>query len=440
LSKLALLGGRPVLERPLPPYRSIGAAERAAVARVLDSGRLSGFYGTWGDEFFGGPEVRALEAAWRHRFGTGHAVTVNSATSGLIAALGAVGVGPGDEVIVPPFTMSATAIAPLFYGAIPVFADVEPDTFCLDVACVSRCLTPRTRAIVAVDLFGHPARIGQLRRLADERGLMLIEDAAQSPLAAEGERLAGTVGHVGVFSLNVHKHVQSGEGGVCVTADESIARRLALIRNHGENAVESLGLREIDNLVGFNFRLTELSAAVARAQLAAIDEHVERRTTAAARLSEGIRGLPGLAAPVVREACRHVYYLWTVRCDAGRLGVTREAFSRALAAEGVPHFNGYVRPLYMLPVFQRRVAIGSGGFPFTLSTRQYPPGLCPVAETLYASELICLEVCAFDLDGDAIDRLAEAIRKVHALRHEIPPVPAPAPAGAPAPGEDDPAP
>ena len=131
MSKLALLGGSPVIDRPLTPYRTIGEEERAAVNRVMSSGKLSGFVGAWCDDFAGGPEVRAFEAAWKARFNVRHAVSVNSNTSGLFASMGAVGIGPGDEVIVPPYTMSATAMAPLVYGGIPVFVDIEPDTFCL---------------------------------------------------------------------------------------------------------------------------------------------------------------------------------------------------------------------------------------------------------------------------------------------------------------------
>ena len=198
MSQLALLGGKPVIDGPLPRYRSVGEGEKRAVIRVIEDDCLSGFYGNWCDEFFGGPRVREFEEKWARRFGVRHAVSVNSATSGLMAAMGAVGVQPGDEVIVPPYTMSATAVAPLLYGGIPVFADIEAETFCLDVGQVRALIGPRTKAILAVNLFGHPARLAELRRLADERGIYLVEDNAQGPLASEDGRFAGTVGHIGV--------------------------------------------------------------------------------------------------------------------------------------------------------------------------------------------------------------------------------------------------
>ena len=419
MTELAILGGTPVLASPLPPERSVGAPELDAVRRVIESGSLSGFYGSWGPQFLGGTFVREFEAAWAARFGVPHAVSVNSATSGLYAALGALGASPGDEIIVPPYTMSATVMAPLVYGAIPVFVDIDQDTFCLDVEAVRAAITPRTTGILAVNLFGHPAPLGELRTLAREHGLWLVEDNAQGPLASENGTYAGTVGDIGVFSLNYHKHIHCGEGGVCVTRDPELALRLQAIRNHAENIVAEAPIADPTNMVGFNYRLTELSAAVALAQLARAEEAVMRRQRVAERLSEGVRGLEGLIPPLVREGCRHVYYLWALRVDEEALGVSREAFSRALAAEGFPHFVGYVRPLYMLPTFQRRIAIGRDGWPFTLTKRQYHPGLCPVAERMHERELIGFEPCAHRVDDATADLLVEALRKVHAARESL---------------------
>lgn len=419
MTELAIHGGEPALPRALHAYRSMGAAEAAAVQRVVESDCLSGFYGSWGDQFLGGPQVKAFEAAWSARFGVRHTVSVNSATSGLFAALGALGVGPGDEVIVPPYTMSATAMAPLVYGAVPVFADITPDTFCIDPAEVRRLVTPRTRAIIAVNLFGHPAPLAELRAIADEHGIGLVEDNAQGPLATENGRFAGTIGHIGIFSLNYHKHIHTGEGGMCVTDDEGLALRMQMIRNHAENVVEPLGMTDVPNMVGFNYRMTELSAAIGLEQLARVDEAVARRVRMAERLTGAVQGLEGLTAPTVREGCEHVYYLWTLKVDEEALGVSRQRFSEALEAEGFPHFQGYVRPLYMLPVFQNRRAFGRDGWPFTLSEVQYPAGLCPVAERMHRSEVLCFENCMFDVSDAELDALCAALRKVHAGRASL---------------------
>jgi dTDP-4-amino-4,6-dideoxygalactose transaminase len=411
---LAIHGGPAAVRRPFKPFTGIGASERAAVLRFLDSGTpLSGFHGSPRPTFFGGPEVRAFEAEWCERFGVKHAVSVNSATSALIAAMGAIGIGPGDEVITSPYTMTATAMAPLIYGGIPVFADIDPRYFCLDPAAVERAITPATRAILAVNIFGHPAELSKLRALADAKGIYLVEDNAQAVLAEEGGRLAGTIGHIGIYSLNIHKHIQTGEGGICVTQDANLAQRLQLIRNHGENVIEWLKVDDLTNIVGFNIRMTELSAAVGRTQLARVDELVDRAESISRRLTQGTSGLSGFSPPATRLGCRHNYFMWSAKIDPQALGASRAAFSKALTAEGVPNAEGYVRPIYLIPMFQRRVAIGSKGFPFNLSDRTYPKGLCPVAEAMYGTHLLQFQPVSWEADDEQVDMLIEAIHKVH---------------------------
>ncbi|HZR76039.1 DegT/DnrJ/EryC1/StrS family aminotransferase [Bradyrhizobium sp.] len=411
---LAVFGGRPAVRRPLQPFNGIGAHERGAVLRFLDSGSvLSGFHGSPRPTFFGGSEVRAFEDAWCKRFGVGHAVTVNSATSALIAAMGAIGIGPGDEVITSPYTMSATAMAPLFYGGIPVFADIEPEHFCLDVASVERAITSKTRAIIAVNIFGHPAELTKLRQLADARGIYLVEDNAQAALAEESGHLSGTIGHIGIFSLNIHKHIQTGEGGVLVTEDADLARRLQLIRNHGENVIDWLKVEDITNLVGMNVRMPELAAAVGRAQLERIDELVDRAESISKRLSDGVGNLRGITPPSVRQGCRHVYFMWSCKLDPGALGISRSAFAKALSAEGVPNAEGYVAPIYTLPLFQKRIAIGRDGFPFNLGNRTYALGDCPVVEAMYERSLLQFQPVSWDADDEQVDMLIEAFHKVH---------------------------
>lgn len=417
--KLALHGGEPAVRKALPIDSTIGEKERKAVDRVMRSRSLSGFYGSWGPQFHGGAEVKSFEAAWAQRFKITHAVSVNSATSGLIAALGAIGLSPGDEVIVPPYTMSATVVAPLFYGGIPVFADVEPDTFCLNPGTVRAAITPKTRAIIAVNLFGHPARLHELATLAIDCGLALIEDNSQGPLAEENGVYAGTIGDIGIFSLNYHKHIHTGEGGMCVTRNDEFALRLQAIRNHAENIVENSSLVSLANMIGQNYRMTEISAAIGLAQLEKIDAEVGRRQDLAQTLSAGLTGLEGLKIPLVRKGCRHVYYVWGMKFDEAVLGVSRADFSRALLAEGFPLSQGYVRPLYRLPVFQQRIAVGRNGWPFTLSDRKYTEGMCPVAEQLYEKEMVCFEPCAYRVDDSLAEQLIDAVRKVHSLRHQI---------------------
>lgn len=415
---LAVNGGTPVRVGDFPPYVSMGEDEIQAVQEVVRSQCLSGYYGSWGPEFLGGPKVREFEAAWAKRFGVKHVVSVNSATSGLFAAIGAAGIEPGDEVIVPPYTMSATAMAPLVYGGIPAFADIEEETFCLDFEDVKRKISSKTKAIIVVNLFGHPGDLVRLRKLCDERGLVLIEDNAQGPLAEEAGQMAGTIGHIGIFSLNYHKHIHTGEGGMCATNDDQLALKMQMIRNHAENIVSHVDLPNIVNMVGFQYRMTELSAAVGLQQLAHADRHIGTRQRIAERLSDGLRDLEGVTVPVVREGCRHVYYVWSAKLDEDKLGVSREAFSNALKAEGFPHWTGYVNPLYRLPIFKTKTAFG-GGYPFNLSEVSYEEGICPVTERMHERELLGFETCAFSLTEADLDDLVAAFRKVHELRHTI---------------------
>jgi dTDP-4-amino-4,6-dideoxygalactose transaminase len=419
MAELALLGGPRAVTSDLKLYRSVGQAERDAVNRVLDSGCLSAFIGVWGPEFDGGPEVRRLEEAWAQYFNIKHAVSVNSATSGLYAAMGAVGVGPGDEVIVPPYSMSATVMAPLVYGGIPVFADIDEDTFCIDVKQVEKLITPKTKAIIAVNLYGHPARLKELRALADKHSLFLVEDNAQGPGAKEFDKFAGTIGHIGVFSLNYHKHIHSGEGGICTTDDDSLALRLRLIRNHGENAVAPAGMTDISNMIGFNYRLSELSAAVALAQLEHVDKHVEPRIEQAQALTRTLKGMDGLTPPVVRDGCHHVYYGWPMKVDAKKLGMSRKTVSAALKAEGFINAVGYVAPLYRLPIFQQRIAMGKDGFPFNLTERRYEGKLCSVVERMHEEELIAFPNCSYEITDAQTKQLCEALEKVYNNRAKL---------------------
>ncbi len=419
MDKLALLGGEPAVKEPLPHYRTMGDEEESAVLRVMRSGNLSAYLGAWSPAYWGGPEVQAFEKEWASAFDVEYAVAVNSATSGLIAAMGAVGIGPGDEVIVPPYTMSATAVAPLFYGGIPVFVDIEQDCFCLDAKRVEQEITPKTRAIIAVNLFGQPADLKALRDLADAHGLYLIEDNAQGPFAMQGGQLAGTIGHIGVFSLNYHKHIHTGEGGVCVTRDKSLAERLAMIRNHAENASEHIGDGDFTNLIGHNFRMTELGAAIGREQLKKASAFVGRRIEIADRLTEATSGLTGITAPKVRPSCRHVYYVWGALYNEAEVGVSRELFAKALEAEGVPVGVGYVAPLYLLPPFKNRIAIGSKGFPFNLTNRVYQAGLCPITERLHHKEMLTYLICSFDPSDEQVDQIIAAFHKVHAHRENL---------------------
>ncbi|CAM2059114.1 DegT/DnrJ/EryC1/StrS family aminotransferase [Desulfovibrionales bacterium] len=431
--QLAIFGGEPVRREPFPAYRTIGETEKIAVNRVLDSGVLSKYLGCWHDDFFGGPEVRALEAEWAMYFGCKHVISVNSATSGLIAAIGAAGVEPGDEVIVSPYTMSATAVAILIWNAVPVFADIEPEYFCLDPASVETCITPRTRAILVVSLFGQPYDASAINAIAVRYGLTVIEDASQAPGARLGDKYAGTLGTMGIFSLNYHKHIHCGEGGIVVTDDDRLAERLQLIRNHAEAVVESKGVTDLTNMLGFNFRLPEMESALARCQLIKLAGLVEERQGNVAWLAEQLSAIPALRPGRERPGAEHAWYVHPLRFNAEVASVPRNDFIAAVRAElpvcsgresdGPLIFCGYVQPLYFQPLYQQRICYGRGGFPFvnpwTNEPRSYFKGMCPITERLHEHELFFHELMRSGMGRRDLEDVVAAFYKVWELRDRL---------------------
>lgn len=416
--KLALRGGPPAIAQEPPRANPIGDEELAAASDVIRSGVLSRFLGSWGPDFFGGPKVQEFERACEDYFGVRHAVTVNSWTSGLIAAVGACGIEPGDEVIVTPWTMCASSTAILHWNGIPVFADIEPDTFCIDPASVEANISPRTRAIMAVDIFGQSADMDALRGIARRHDLKIISDTAQAPGAWYNGSRAGTLGDVGGFSLNYHKHIHTGEGGILVTDDEELADRMRLIRNHAEAVVGAKGVTDLRNMVGYNFRLGEIEAAMGIEQLKKLDGIVARRQEAAQHLSRGLSDLPGLRTPGVRDGGTHVYYMYGMVLSPDELGVPRQRIVEALEAEGVVGMtSGYVLT-HVLPMYQTKTAFGSRGFPWTAEfcdrEVSYARGICPVAERLHDETYMGYEICLHELDEAACEQIVQAFRKVWA--------------------------
>jgi len=413
---LALLGGPRTITTAFTRYNPIGAEEVEAARKVVESGVLSQFLGSWAPDFYGGPKVRELERQCEAYFGVKHAVTVNSWTSGLIAALGAIGIEPGDEVIVSPWTMSASATAILHWNAIPVFADIEAETFCLDPSSVEANITEYTKAIIAVDVFGHGADMDALMAIAERHGLKVISDTAQAPGTTSNGRTTGTLGHVGGYSLNYHKHIHTGEGGIVVTDDDEIAERVRLIRNHAEAVVGAKGVSDLRNMIGYNFRLGEVECAIGIEQLKKLDRFVADRQRAADRLTRGLEGLPGLRTPIVKPGCTHSYYVYPMVLDLDRLAVTRARIVEALAAEGVMGLMAGYTCLHMLPLYQQKIAYGSGGFPWTsdICRREvsYAHGICPVTERLHEASFLGFQMCAFQLADDDVDLMVQAFRKV----------------------------
>ncbi len=413
---LALLGGPRLIDRTFARYNPLGREEVEAAKKVVESGVLSQFLGCWDPDFFGGPKVQEFERQCESYFGVKHAVTFNSWTSGLVAAVGAIGIEPGDEVIVSPWTMAASATAILHWNAIPVFADIERETFCLDPDSIERNISPQTRAIMSVDIAGHSADMDVLRKIADKHKLKIISDTAQAPAAKYKDRYAGTLADIGGYSLNYHKHIHTGEGGIAVTDDADLADRMRLIRNHAEVVVEDKGVTNLSNMIGHNFRLGEIECAMGIEQLKKLDAMVASRQRIARKLDKGLAGLKGLKTPAVLPGCTHVYYVYAMTLDIKALGISRQRLHQALTAEGVPALAASYQNLHLLPMYQKKIAYGSKGFPWTSDICKrdvdYSKGICPVAEDLHESSFLGFGICSHVFSDEEVELIIEAFHKV----------------------------
>ena len=422
MEKLALLGGTPVIDQEFKKYNPLGAEELDAAKEVIDSGVLSQFLGCWHEDFYGGPKVKEFEMEAAKYFGVKHAITVNSWTSGLVAAVGAIGIEPGDEVIVSPWTMSASATAILHWNAIPVFADIDIDTYNLCPDSILQNISPQTKAIMVVDIFGQSADMDLIMKIAKKHKLKVISDTAQAPGALYGDKYAGTCADVGGFSLNYHKHIHTGEGGILVTDDDDIAERLQLIRNHAEVVVEDKGVTNLTNMVGHNFRLVEIECAMGIEQLKKLQGLVQSRQLLAETLTEGLRGLDGLKTPTQFNNRTHVYYIYAMQLDLSVLKVSRQKIVKALAAEGVIVSSSY-QNIHLIPLYQNKIAFGSKGFPwsaeFCKREISYKKGICPNAEYLNDNSYIGFGMCVYDLTLEDINLIIKAFHKVWKNLHNL---------------------
>lgn len=305
----------------------IGDEERAAVDRVMRSGMLAQ-----------GPEVAAFEAEFADEVEGRHCIAVNSGTSALHLSLLALGIGSGDEVIVPSFTFAATANSVQLTGATAVFADIELDYFSLDESAVEAAITPRTKAIMPVHLYGHPANLAALNELADRHGLLLVEDAAQAHAATAFNRPVGAWGAAATFSFYPTKNMTSGEGGMITTDSTATARQLRLLRNQG------MEVRYSNEVFGFNTRMTDIHAAIGRVQLSKLPEWTAKRQANAAFLSANVAGV---ITPATAPWATHVFHQYTIRI----VDHDRDRFAEELAQRGIGSGVYYPTPVHRLPSF-----------------------------------------------------------------------------------------
>ena len=429
MAKLAINGGKPVRKKELPDYAVMDEREAQRAYEIVKKGILSDFLGCWGDEFFGGEQVRAFESEWAQAFDVKHAVTVNSNSTGLFCALAAIGLNPGDEVIVTPYSMSVSASTPLFFGSIPVFADIEEDFYCLNPADIDAKITERTKAILIVDLFGQSYDCERVNALAKKHNLRVIEDGAQAPGGRYKNSWTGTNGDIGVFSLNYHKHIHTGEGGVIVTNDDELAFRCQLIRNHAEAVLDDVDQKlDMDHMIGLNFRMTEIEAGIGRIQLQKLPALLEKRLANTSRLEERLRNVDFLSMPAVRPETRHAYYVHAMKYNQKKaMNVSRADFVKAVNMELMPSGTsktrnsyvcaGYVKPLYKQKLYRKLSGSNNSKMNhlFRLSPKNgidYNLVSCPIVEKMHFDRLIYHDLIHASLADEDMDDIATAFLKV----------------------------
>ena len=409
MEKLALDGGQKVRNRPFEKHNRYGEDELQELKEVLEQGTLFYWQGT---------KVKKFQSTLAEMLGKQYCTATTSGTASIHTALGAIGLGVGDEVITGPITDIGTVIGVLYQNAIPVFADLDPRTYAMDSASIEAQITDRTKAILVVHLGGCPADMDAILDIAQRHDLYVIEDCAQSWMASYKGKYVGTMGHVGAFSLNEFKHISTGDGGAVVTDDEELGARARMFADKYMDRVDNV--RE-SPMLGPNYRMTELQGAVAVAQLRKVHEVCQRRTLIGDTITSAIEELPGILPPQVVEGGKHVYWHYMLRIDEKELGASRDQFAKALNAEGIPCSSGYIPTcIYEYPLFTNKQIYPNSPFPLESQelglNYSYEAGLCPQAEEILASCVVL--PCSEFYTEDDIQDIVSAIGKVAHYYHQ----------------------
>ncbi|MGQ9881788.1 MAG: DegT/DnrJ/EryC1/StrS family aminotransferase [Armatimonadota bacterium] len=395
----AIAGGEPAKRTPLGREKRYGEEELQQLREALEQGSL--FYAH-------GNKVKMLEQRFAQMNGVPYAIACSSGTAAIHAALIAVGISPGDEVITSPITDMGSVIPILYQGAVPVFADLYPHSYTLVPESVEARITPNTRAVLAVHLWGNACDLQALREICHKHHLWLIEDCAQAfGCRYRGEPI-GTIGDIGCFSLNEFKHISCGDGGIVITRNEHLARRLRLATDKCYSREPGVTQRNPTFLAN-NYRMTELQGAVAVAQLEKLESIVARRRRWCEALSERLRGLPGITLPQPTPGCEPSWWFYMMRVVPDSLGADAASFAEALRAEGLPVSAHYIgQCVYQYPIFTDHSAFERGTHAYC--ARAYTEGLCPSAETILDT-CVVLAVNEAYTDTD-LEETAYAIRRV----------------------------
>ena len=416
MPRLAISGGPKTRNQPFPKHPIIGEDEKKQVMDVLESGNISTFIASSGENFLGGKKIKEFERKFSEKIGARFAVAFNSASSALHAAIVGVGVKPGEEVIVPPYTFTSTATSSLMHNAIPVFSDVKDDTYCLDPNSLERNTSSLTRAIIPVHLFGHACNMDEIMDFARKNNLKVIEDCAQSPGGQYKGKNLGSIGDCGIFSFQESKNIMTGEGGMLLTDDEEIANIARMVRNHGEMILPDMKERTYrSEFLGWGYRMTELEAALGIAQISKLDYLNNERSKLCEYLAKKINKIDGFSH-VKYDHVKHVYYVFAFSFDEEKIGLSRNVFCSALKEEGIPCSSGYVKPLYLNPLYLEKRAFA---FKHYTGNVVYKKGICPVAENLYEHKVIIIPICRAPATIEDMDDIINAIDKIIENKKEL---------------------
>ncbi len=395
-------------------YNTIGIQERKAVNDVMKTGVLSDFFANKSKNFLGGKYVRKFEENCKKFFKVKHAITVNSWTSGLISIIGSLDIEPGDEIILSPITMSACAASILHWGCIPIFCDIDDQTFNIDPKKIESKISKKTKAVMAIDIFGQPCDMKEIKKICKRHNLTFICDSAQSIGARYKGSFSSTMADVGGYSLNFHKHINTGEGGIIITNNSKIAKRCQLLRNHAESTIDNDSYNNLSNMIGYNFRLTEIQAAIGIQQLRKLNKIIKKKIRIANQLSKDLKTLPGLELPKIKKERTHVFYSYAMKIDDRVTKVHRDQIWKMLTNEGVP-VNNKISCIHRLPIFKKKIAFGKKKFPWSLNKKYknlYNEGTLPVAEKLSDNQILCLQMWSFDYSASDIKKIIKIFFKV----------------------------
>jgi dTDP-4-amino-4,6-dideoxygalactose transaminase len=388
--KLAQLGGKKSIKSQVKKYSWFDRNSEKIAKEIIRTGNLSGFLAQENNSHFGGPYVKSFEEAFSRIFKFDHAVSFNSWTSGLEASIGVIGLETNAEVIVPAWTMSASVSAIMLNNLKPVLVDIEMANFNVSLKEIESAITPRTQAILAVDIFGYPCNVEEIRSICRSKSLALIIDAAQTPLAKVHGKRTTEFADIGGYSLNRHKHIQVGEGGVAVTNNPVYADSLRGLRNHGEVSAGS-SFRG----VGRNYRLGEIESALALIQVEKLDYHVNNRRYAANFLIKELSDLPGIEFPQIQKGFDHDFYILGLKLDQRLLDVSRDKIYSALEAEGVPGLLKNYSALQHVNAF-----------------KQFADHKLSNIDELNTNQFLGIYICGFDFKKSNLIEISKAFHKV----------------------------